>query len=73
MQSVVLKIQGMHCGGCAQSIKRLLEREPGVESAEVSFEAGEARVRFDPSRIGAERLVSVLQPPGYQASIQPAA
>ncbi len=71
MQSVVLKIQGMHCGGCAQSIKRLLEREPGVESAEVSFEAGEARVRFDPSRVAAERLVSVLEPPGYQAKIQP--
>ena len=69
MQSVVLKIQGMHCGGCAQSIKRLLEREPGVESAEVSFETGEARVRIDPTRIAAERLVSVLGPPGYSASV----
>ena len=69
MQSVVLKIQGMHCGGCAQSIKRLLEREPGVESAEVSFESGEAHVRFDPARLQPQHLVSVLAPPGYQASI----
>ncbi len=71
MQSVLLKIQGMHCGGCAQSIKRLLEREPGVESAEVSFESGEARVRFDPARLGPERLVSVLGPPGYHAEVHP--
>lgn len=73
MHSVVLKIQGMHCDGCAQSIKRLLEREPGVESAEVSFETGEARVRFDPARLGPDRLVRMLEPPGYQASIQSAA
>lgn len=70
MHSVVLKIQGMHCGGCAQSIKRLLEREPGVESAEVSFEAGEARVRFDPGRLAPARLVGLLEPPGYQATVQ---
>lgn len=71
MQSLVLRIEGMHCDGCAQSIKRLLEREPGVESAEVSFEAGEARVHFDPARLGPQRLVSVLGPPGYQATVQP--
>lgn len=70
MQSVVLKVQGMHCGGCAQSIKRLLEREPGVESAEVSFEAGEARVRFDSARLGADRLTGLLAPAGYSASVQ---
>jgi copper chaperone len=71
MQSVRLKIQGMHCGGCAQSIQRLLEREPGVASAQVSFESGEARVQFDPARLQPARLVSVLEPPGYQAQIQP--
>jgi copper chaperone len=70
MQSVILSIQGMHCGGCAQSIKRLLERQPGVESADVSFEAGEAHVRFDPARLSAQQLVSVLGPPGYQASVR---
>ncbi|MHB1540229.1 MAG: heavy-metal-associated domain-containing protein [Steroidobacteraceae bacterium] len=70
MQSIILSIQGMHCGGCAQSIKRLLERQPGVESADVSFEAGEARVRFDPARLSAQQLVSVLEPPGYQASVR---
>jgi copper chaperone CopZ len=70
MQSVILSIQGMHCGGCAQSIKRLLERQPGVESAEVSFETGEAHVRFDPRQLSSQQLVSVLEPPGYQASVR---
>lgn len=70
MQSLLLKVEGMHCGGCAQSIKRLLERQPGVLSAEVSFETGEARVQIDPQRIGPDRLTGVLAPAGYQASVQ---
>ncbi len=71
MKSVVLKIQGMHCGGCAQSVKRLLEREPGVKSAEVAFETGDARVLFDPAQLDEQRLIALVQQPGYQATIQP--
>ena len=72
MKSVVLQIQGMHCGGCAQSVKRLLEREPGVQSAEVAYETGEARVVFDPARLDEQRLIAVVQEPGYQAALRPA-
>ena len=72
MKSVVLKIEGMHCGGCAQSVKRLLEREPGVQSAEVAYETGEARVQFDPAQLDERRLIAVVQQPGYQAIIQAA-
>ncbi len=72
MKSVVLKIEGMHCGGCAQSVKRLLEREPGVQSAEVTYETGEARVQFDPAQLDERRLIAVVQQPGYQAIIQAA-
>ncbi len=72
MKSVVLQIQGMHCGGCAQSVKRLLEREPGVQSADVAYETGEARVLFDPTRLDERRLIAVVQEPGYQAALRPA-
>lgn len=71
MKSVVLQVQGMHCGGCAQSVKRLLEREPGVQSAEVTYETGEARVVFDPARLDERRLIAVVEGPGYQAALRP--
>ena len=73
MKSVILKIQGMHCGGCAQSVKRLLEREPGVERADVAYESGEARVVFDPAMLDERRLIAVVEQPGYQAAIAPTA
>ena len=70
MKSVTLKIQGMHCGGCARTITALLERQPGVKSAAVMFESGEALVVFDPAMIDAQRLVALIEQPGYRATVQ---
>ncbi len=72
MKSVMLKIQGMHCGGCARTIQALLEREPGVKSAAVTFESGEARVVFDPATLDEHRLVALVEQPGYQATVRAA-
>ncbi len=66
MKSVTFKIQGMHCDGCADTIKALVEREPGVTNATVSFDVGEARVLYDPATTSENRLVAVVERPGYR-------
>ena len=38
----LMKVEGMHCGGCSGRLKRTLEAMPGVESAEASHEDGTA-------------------------------
>ncbi|MDE2166327.1 MAG: heavy-metal-associated domain-containing protein [Alphaproteobacteria bacterium] len=68
MKSVTLKVQGMHCDGCANTIKALVEREPGVKSAAVSFENGEARVLYDPASTTEDKLVAVVERPGYRVT-----
>ena len=40
----VMKIEGMMCAHCEATVKKTLEAIPGVESAEVSHEKGEATV-----------------------------
>ncbi|MCF0137670.1 MAG: cation transporter [Oscillospiraceae bacterium] len=40
----LLKIEGMMCGHCSARVKKALEAVPGVESAQVSHEKGEASV-----------------------------
>lgn len=42
--SVKMKIEGMMCGHCEATVKKALEAVPGVISAEVSHEKGEAVV-----------------------------
>ena len=66
MTTTTITIQGMHCDGCAQRLKRVLEREPGVERAEVSLVGGEARVTHD-SQTTTSRLRQAIERAGYEA------
>ena len=51
MENTVIKIGGMSCQGCVKNITGVLVALPGVSAAEVSLEAGEARVSFDPQAV----------------------
>jgi P-type Cu2+ transporter len=42
--SYQLNINGMTCEHCAGRVKKILEEQPGVESAEVNHETGSAKV-----------------------------
>jgi copper chaperone CopZ len=66
MKSVSLKIEGMHCGGCAETITSLVKEQPGVHAVSVSFDQGRARVLYDPSALSEDQLVSVVQQPGFR-------
>lgn len=66
MDTKTIRIDGMHCDGCAQRLKRVLEREPGVEKADVSYKGGEAHVQFDGQRITTDRLRQVIERAGYE-------
>jgi copper chaperone len=68
VKSVTLTIQGMHCDGCAETIKALVEREPGVKTVAVTFENSEARVLYDPATISEDRLVAAVERPGYRVT-----
>lgn len=69
MNTTTIKIQGMHCGGCAQRVKRVLEREPGVREAAVTFEAGEARVKYDEQAVTTDQLRCLIERAGYTATV----
>jgi copper chaperone len=58
----------MTCAGCAKSVTRALQKVNGVASAEVSLDSGEAKVTFDPTRVGIAQLKAALEMAGYQTS-----
>ncbi len=66
MKTAVFKIEGMSCGACADTIKSLVEKEPGVRMASVSFEERQARVLYDPRSVQEQRLVEAIQKPGFR-------
>jgi copper chaperone len=55
MKTTIFKIEGMNCDACANTIKSLLEKEPGVRMASVSFSERQARVLYDPQSVQEDR------------------
>lgn len=68
MEQIVIGIAGMSCQKCVQSITGILQALPGVERAEVSLEAAQARVFCDPERIGVAQLRDAVEDAGFDAS-----
>ena len=66
-RAVTIRVEGMHCGGCASSVEKKLKATPGVEEARVSFEKGEAWVKFDDSKVSEAQLREAINSIGYKA------
>jgi len=67
METTVMKIGGMTCGGCVRSVSGVLRAQPGVNAADVSLERGEARIEFDPAKTGLAQLRTAIEDAGYEA------
>lgn len=63
--SAHLAISGMSCEACARAIQTALNREPGVSEATVSFDRGQAELRYDPLRTAPTRLIKLLRELNY--------
>lgn len=66
MKSMIVAIEGMHCDGCAETIKALLSLEAGVEAVSVSYQEGRARVSYDPAAVDPAKLVAAIEKCGYK-------
>ncbi|MFQ5657810.1 MAG: heavy-metal-associated domain-containing protein [Candidatus Methylomirabilales bacterium] len=52
-------------------VKRALEGLDGIEKAEVSLSRGEARMAYDPQKVGVEAMIEAVKKAGFQASLLP--
>jgi MerR family transcriptional regulator, copper efflux regulator len=68
MKVLEVKVDGMHCDGCASTIQALLAHEPGVKSAKVSFEKGTASVFYDPELTDPARVTAAIDKAGFRAA-----
>ena len=72
MQTELLKVSGMTCGGCASSVSRALQAVSGVRNVNVSVSSGEASVQFDELQTSREQLQSAVIGAGYGVGASPA-
>ena len=73
MQTELLKVTGMTCGGCTSTVTRALKEMPGVSDAKVSLSAGEATVQYDEQVTSPEKIKSAVEGAGYGVNLANAA
>ncbi len=65
MQTELLKVTGMTCGGCSSKVTKALQAVSGVGDVAVSLAAGEATVQYDERLTSPEQLKSAVKGAGY--------
>lgn len=65
---VLIRIVGMHCHKCEQTIQRALQTLAGVHEVEVDFNSGQASVLFDQAQVNVNQLLDSVNGAGYRAA-----
>ena len=65
-KTVTIRVEGMHCGGCSSSVAKALKATDGVEDAQVSFEKGEAVIKYDDQKVTVAKLREVINGTGFK-------
>lgn len=66
-QLALIRIDGMHCHKCENSIQKSVGALPGVHEVEVDFASGQASILFDQSQVSVPDLMQAVNQAGYQA------
>ena len=59
-------ISGMSCGGCVNSLTRVLKSVPGVEP--IKIEVGKAQLRLDADRVTSQAIKDAVGRAGFDVT-----
>lgn len=68
LNKVMLKIEGMACASCAQTIEKALNRTEGVKDANVNVATEKATIKYDPHVLTVHQLEKVVSETGYSVA-----
>lgn len=67
LQTLMMRIEGMHCASCVARIESVVGRLAGVAEVSVNLATREGRVVYDPAQVEAERILERVETLGYHA------
>lgn len=67
METIELKVEGMHCEGCVKGVTRMLSGLPGVAKVDVSLADAKAKLIYDPAKSGIADFKRAVERAGFKA------
>ena len=69
-RTATLAVTNMDCAVCPITVRKALEKVPGVTSAKVDLETKRAVVSFDPAQATPEALTKATADAGFPSSVK---
>lgn len=69
-KTVILDVPGMTCQFCPITIRKALEKVPGVLEAKADFKTKTATITFDPDKTTVESLTTATKNAGYPSTLK---
>jgi mercuric ion binding protein len=69
-KTVTLDVKNMSCEVCPITVRKSLEKLPGVSGVKVDFERKTATVTYDPDQVRPEALSKATTNAGYPSTVQ---
>ena len=68
--TATLDVSNMTCSACPITVRKALEKVPGVDSAKIDLKTHRAVVAFDPAKTTPELLTKATTDAGFPSSIK---
>lgn len=68
MSDKTYTISGMSCGGCVNSLTRVLKSVPGIEPLKI--EVGKAQLRIDDARVTSQTVKDAVERAGFAVTAE---
>lgn len=66
MNTITLKVGGMTCMGCVNSVKKLLSAVDGVQGVEIDLASGQVQISYDTVRGNVDAMRQAIEDGGYK-------
>jgi mercuric ion transport protein len=67
LATLQVSIPSIDCGACAAGIEAKLDKQDGVQTAQVDFATKTAVISFDPGKVSSERVTALIEETGFKA------
>ncbi|MCM3161255.1 MULTISPECIES: copper chaperone CopZ [Metabacillus] len=65
METVTIKVEGMSCQHCVNSIEGSVGKLEGVSTVKVDLDRGTVNIDFDPEKVTKDKMKDAIEDQGY--------
>ncbi len=65
IRSIRIKIQGMSCANCSQTITDALNKIDGISEVNINFATDEGTIKYNPEKVSLKKIYETIEKAGY--------